>query len=358
MHVNDKQFIQSFDLGSSSNNFRTNQEGSISGRTATMINSSNHTALLKSATSANNQSAKITSQNQPTNSDKPLKVSALKSDSIRQQPMTIQSFDSCPDYEFMMNQINHVVQMGASHDQVGILVGGKVVKSDSPELHGKNPDELGRSLFIFSRENGQRALAIEEDQLDSIQNLDLTYIDANGQTQQYDIIAINQSISNLLVTVLDKFVDTHITPNLAPREKEKEHTKTEVDDKPTTHTPPQSPRYEYNPKTIEQKNDEEFANNDVSKLLSENPKVILRNVLEAESLLEAKKMNQERAQEAKKKLIDEQEERREIRHEGYKQDDIKQGKQRHEILNETLHHQESERPASISTVQQGKNDEG
>ncbi|CUI17298.1 Conserved hypothetical protein [Candidatus Protochlamydia naegleriophila] len=353
MHVNDKHIpTSSYDLKPLQQGAKQNEQGTIQGRTAFVIDVATHnTDLAKSANSTNNQVVKIPSKNQSSIEAESLKATSLKTNPAIASVKT-QTILSNPH---MNEQFERMRQFGISKERTGVMYIDKLVPANSPELINADPSEIGPVYAIFEQEDGRLALAVEADQAEHVRNQAHTYTDANGQIQQYGIVIIDPEISDQLKNILDDFVATHITPNLAPREKEKEHEKKEVDEKPTSHTPPQPTRYEYNPKIVENKNKDEQSN-DTSKLLSENPKVILKNVLEAESLLEAKKMNQERAQEAKKKLIDEQEERREIRHEGYKHDEIKQGKRQHDILNETIHHQETERPASVSTTQQSKQD--
>lgn len=352
MHVNDKHIPNSYGLKPLELGAKQNEQGTIQGRTAFVINGATHdSALVKSANSTNNQLVKISSQSQSSIDAESLKITSLKANA----PVASTNFGTIMTSPHLQDQYQRMKEFGLPSDRARVMYNDKLVSGDAPELKNAHPDEIGPTYVVFEKENGRLALAVEADQAEYVHSQAHTYIDANGQTQRYDIVIIDPEISDDFKNIVDKFVETHITPNLAPRAKEKEHEKKEVDDKPTPHTHPQPSRYEYNPKVVEHKNNDEQSNN-VNKLLSENPKVILKNVLEAESLLEAKKMNQERAQEAKKKLIDEQEEHREIRHEGYKHDDIKQSKRHHDILNESIHHQETERPASLSTAQQNKDE--
>ncbi len=350
MHVNNNQFQPQVDLNSPKSEFKLKtSSGNLQGRSTTVITSnSSNSAVAKLDSKAQTQFQNITLQSSENTA--PLQASSLSRKKAAGDLTRTEKFALMQDFaaEFNKDPSKAMYQVEARDGKI-------IAKSINHEDIKNNPlppnativtaQEVDGQLFVHSHEG--RPLTIDE------------VHDEHGQVRDFQILSLDDELYSQLQDIVGEHIDNYIATKFAQhQETNKTEKDTKTDDKPTTHTPPQSPRYEYNPKTIEQKNDEEFGNNDVSKLLSENPKVILRNVLEAESLLEAKKMNQERAQEAKKKLIDEQEERREIRHEGYKQDDIKQGKQRHEILNETLHHQETERPASISTVQQGKNDEG
>lgn len=349
MHVNNNQFQPQVDLNSSNSEFKLKiPNGSLQGRSTTIIasNDSNR-AVAKLNSKAQTQFQNINLQS-PENTT-PLQASSLRKKiadgnfTRAEKSALLQNFAA----EFKQNPSEGMYQVETQ--------GGKTIaKSINHEDIKNNPLPANAIIVTGQKVDGQILIHGHEGRPLTIDEVH----DAHGQVQEFQILTLDDELYSQLQDIVGEHIDNYIATKFAQhQETNKTEKDTKTDDKPSTHTPPQSPRYEYKPKTIEQKNNEEFSNNDVSKLLSENPKVILKNVLEAESLLEAKKMNQERAQEAKKKLIDEQEERREIRHEGYKQDDIKQGKQHHEILNETIHHQETERPASISTIQ-GKSDEG
>lgn len=223
MHVNNNQISPSFDLAIDNQHLYANtNQGVINTKSASVIKDLTVSKdLTRSANSTNDQFAKLTPQNQPA---QPKLIKA--SNKSIQEEVIPNILGEGPEKEDLLNQINLIFSNGLSHEQYSAMCGDGIVRADSPELHGKDPSEIGPKFLVLNRQDGTLALAITEDQVALLRNKNLTYIDKNGQTQRYSLFIIDNATQDRLQAVLNKFHNTHIAPLLKQKENDSTEDKT------------------------------------------------------------------------------------------------------------------------------------
>lgn len=214
MHVNNNKLSDHYDINLGQNSRETQTNHVHNGRKASLIDgSSNNSKLIMSAISTGTQSSKISfaSSNSPNFSVKTINSNEVNS-KISSQFKTISS-DS-----FLLKQLQDLNNSGLGGNDARIFFNNHLVVADSPELIDTDPDDIGPAYLVLKQENGKLALAVDAHLANDLHNRGYTYMDANGQTQTYDVVIIDQHLSSQVQNLLDKFHQTHIAPLLKQKE--------------------------------------------------------------------------------------------------------------------------------------------